>query len=152
MKKITQALIYALMLVARPVSGHDSEDSRGPHIGKPGEPAKVSRTVTVEMNDAMRFIPSNITVKGGETIRFVVRNGGQLKHEMVLGSVTELKEHAELMRKFPAMVHADPNQVAVDPGKTGQLIWYFNKPGKVDFACLQPGHFEAGMKGRIAVK
>jgi len=121
-------------------------------IGRSGELAKVSRTVKVDMSDAMRFAPSNIVVKRGETIRFLVKNNGTQKHEMVLGSITKLKEHAELMRKFPAMEHADPNQVAVDPGKVGELIWQFTKSGKVDFACLLPGHFEAGMKGKVVVK
>ena len=104
------------------------------------------------MNDTMRYSPARIGVKRGETIRFVVKNSGQIKHEVVLGTVKELREHAALMRKFPEMEHADPNQLAVDPGKTGELLWQFTKPGTFDFACLQPGHYEAGMHGKIAVK
>ena len=72
--------------------------------------------------------------------------------EVVVGTVKELHEHAALMRKFPEMEHADPNQLAVDPGKTGELLWQFTKSGTFDFACLQPGHYEAGMHGKIAVK
>ena len=71
-----------------------------------------------------------------------------MKHEMVLGTIKELKAHAEMMRKFPEMVHADPNQVSVEPGKTGELVWQFTKAGTFDFACLVPGHFEAGMVGK----
>jgi uncharacterized cupredoxin-like copper-binding protein len=82
----------------------------------------------------------------------VVKNSGKVKHEMVLGSIKELKEHAALMLKFPEMEHADPNQLGVEPGKTGEMIWQFTKAGKFEFACLQPGHFEAGMRGTIAVK
>lgn len=104
------------------------------------------------MRDTMRFVPDYIDVKRGETIRFVVKNNGKLKHEMVLGSAKELKEHAALMQKFPEMEHVDPNQVSVDPGKTGELIWQFTKAGKFDFACLHPGHFDAGMVGKIGVK
>ncbi len=104
------------------------------------------------MRDTMRFTPSHIVVKRGETIRFILTNKGKLKHEMVLGSRSELKEHAALMRQFPEMEHAEPNQVAVGPGKTGELIWQFTQTIKVDFACLQPGHFEAGMVGKVAVK
>ena len=118
-------------------------------LGAPGDPAKVDRAITVEMSDAMRFKPANIKVKRGETIRFLVRNNGKVKHEMVLGTIGELKKHAELMRKFPEMEHADPNQVVVEPGKTGELIWQFTRAGTFDFACLQPGHFEAGMVGKI---
>jgi uncharacterized cupredoxin-like copper-binding protein len=120
-------------------------------LGKPGDPGKVTRTIEVEMSDAMRFRPDTIQVKPGETIRFIVRNVGKVKHEMVLGTIKELKEHAELMRKFPEMEHDDPNQVSVEPGKTGELVWQFAKAGTFDFACLVPGHFEAGMVGKVRV-
>jgi uncharacterized cupredoxin-like copper-binding protein len=120
-------------------------------LGKPGNPEKVTRSIQVEMIDTMRFKPASIKVKRGETIRFIVRNAGKVKHEMVLGTMKELKKHAELMRKFPDMKHADPNQVAVEPGKTGELIWQFTNAGTFDFACLQPGHFEAGMVGKVGV-
>lgn len=126
-------------------------DGHASSLGKPGDPKKVTRTIEVGMNDTMRFAPANIAVKSGETIRFVVKNDGKLKHEMVLGTVKELKEHAALMQKFPEMEHADPNQVAVDPGKTGEMIWQFTRAGKIDFACLQPGHYEAGMAGKVTV-
>lgn len=120
-------------------------------IGKPGVAARVSRTVKVDMTDTMRFSFANLAVRQGETIRFIVRNSGKIKHEMVLGTEAELKEHAELMKKNPGMEHADDNMVTVEPGKTGEIIWQFTKPGKVDFACLQPGHYEAGMKGIVRV-
>lgn len=121
-------------------------------VGRPGDVARVSRTIEVEMSDRMRFVPDHIDVKRGETIRFVVRNSGQVKHEMILGTVAELKAHAALMRKFPEMEHADPNQVSLEPGRSGELVWQFTKAGRFDFACLQPGHFESGMVGKVAVK
>jgi uncharacterized cupredoxin-like copper-binding protein len=121
-------------------------------LGKPGLAAQVTRTMEVDMNDTMRYTPNQIAVKRGDTVRFVVKNSGKLKHEMVLGSIKELKEHAAMMRKMPEMEHADENMVSVEPGKSGELIWQFTKAGKFDFACLQPGHFEAGMKGKVAVK
>ena len=121
-------------------------------VGKPGNPGKVSRTIDVEMSDTMRFSPASIEVKPGETIKFVLRNSGKVKHEMVLGPMKELKKHAALMQKFPEMEHADPNMASVEPGKTGVLVWQFTKAGTFDFACLQPGHFEAGMVGKVAVK
>lgn len=120
-------------------------------VGKPGDPAKVTRTVTIDMNDSMRFSPAVIAVKQGEVLRFVVKNSGKLKHELVIGSAGELKEHAQMMAKFPEMEHAEPNQVTLAPGKTGTVIWQFDTAGTVDFACLQPGHFEAGMKGQVQV-
>ncbi len=121
-------------------------------VGKPGNPEKVSRTIDVEMNDTMRFSPADVKVKPGETIKFVLKNSGKVKHEMVLGSIKELKKHAALMQKFPEMEHADSNMASVEPGKSGELVWQFTKAGTFDFACLQPGHFEAGMVGKVAVK
>lgn len=162
MKKwiIASALVVSLVFVAGgPANGDENHgkkeeqhaDGHAATLGKPGDPNKVTRSIRVEMNDTMRFKPSNIKVKRGETIRFVVRNTGKLTHEMVLGTIKELKGHAESMRKSPEMEHADPNQVTVDPGKTGELVWQFTKTGTFDFACLVPGHFEAGMVGKIIV-
>lgn len=127
--------------------GHGGTDA----IGQAGKAANVKRTITVDMTDAMRFKPASITVKQGETVRFIVKNSGKLKHEMVLGTEKELKEHYELMKKNPEMEHADDNQVTVAPGKKGEIIWQFTKAGKVSFACLQPGHYDAGMKGAVTV-
>lgn len=120
-------------------------------IGKPGVAAKVTRTVTVDMKDDMRFHSSNFDVKQGETIRFIAKNSGKVKHEMVLGTAKDLKDHYEVMKKNPEMEHEDPNMITVAPGKSGEIIWQFTKAGKVDFACLQPGHFDAGMKGLVNV-
>ncbi|CAN7329694.1 cupredoxin family protein [Variovorax sp. LjRoot290] len=127
--------------------GHHSEE----RIGKPGVVAKATRTVKVDMTDGMRFSPASIDVKQGETVRFVVTNSGKLKHELVLGTEKELKEHYEVMKKNPEMEHADPNMVTLAAGKAGEIIWQFTKAGKVDFACLQPGHYDAGMKGAVNV-
>ena len=55
------------------------------------------------------------------------------------------------MRKFPEMEHDEPCMVHVSPGKTGQMIWTFDKPGEVVFACLIPGHYEAGMTGKVTM-
>lgn len=129
-----------------------TEHAHGAAVGVPGKVADVRRTVKVNMTDAMLFSPSSINAKRGETVRFVVTNSGKLKHEMVIGSMSDLKKHAEMMRKMPEMEHAEENMVSVAPGKSGELIWKFSASGKVDFACLQPGHFEAGMKGKVAVK
>lgn len=120
-------------------------------IGKPGLTAKVSRTVEVDMADTMRFTPSEIQVNRGETVRFVVRNTGQLKHEFNLGTEADLKAHYEQMKKFPEMEHDEPNLVSLAPGKTGEVIWQFTQAGPVSFACLHVGHYEAGMKGRVVV-
>src|SRR5215218_7353955 len=76
--------------------GHDHDADEA--IGKPGVAAKATRTINVDMTDSMRFTPADIRVKQGETIRFVVKNSGQLKHELVLGTEKEFKEHYEVMK------------------------------------------------------
>jgi uncharacterized cupredoxin-like copper-binding protein len=121
-------------------------------FGKAGDPQKVTRTVTFRMSDKMRFDPSRITVKQGETIRFVARNHGKMMHEMVFGTMQELKEHAEQMKKFPDMEHDEPYMTHVAPGKAGEIIWQFTKTGEFDFACLIAGHFDAGMVGKVIVR
>lgn len=132
-------------------AGGHSHGSDASAIGQPGISSQVTRTVQVEMSDSMRFSPSNITVKAGETIQFNLKNTGKVKHEFVLGTEKELKEHYQLMLKVPEMEHDEPNMVTVDPGKSGSVIWKFTKAGIVDFGCLLPGHYDAGMKGAVQV-
>ena len=120
-------------------------------FGREGNQRRVVRTIKVDMGDAMRFTPAAITIKQGETIRFDVKNSGRTMHEMVLGTMKELKEHAELMKKHPGMEHDEPYMAHVAPGKTERIVWQFTKPGEFYYGCLIPGHFEAGMIGRINV-
>jgi uncharacterized cupredoxin-like copper-binding protein len=121
-------------------------------FGRPGNPRKASRTVTFSMTDAMRFEPNHIDVREGETVRFVAKNNGKLLHEMVIGTTEELNEHAELMKRFPDMEHDEPYMAHVDPGKTGNIVWQFTKPGEFQFGCLVARHFDAGMTGTITVR
>ncbi len=130
--------------------GHHHHD--GASIGEVGMPEQVSRTVVVTMADTMRFSPARIQVQAGETLEIVVRNTGKVKHEMVLGTASDLKAHAALMKQHPGMEHADDNMLTLAPGAEGRLLWRFSQAGKVQFACLQPGHYEAGMKGVVHVK
>jgi uncharacterized cupredoxin-like copper-binding protein len=119
--------------------------------GIAGDPKSARRTVGVSMSDAMRFSPAAITVRRGETVRFVFRNDGQLLHEFVIGTKAELEAHAALMAKFPDMEHDEPYMAHVPPGRTGEIVWTFNRPGRFEFACLIAGHFQAGMVGTITV-
>ena len=130
--------------------GHGHGDE-GTAIGKPGVASKATRTITVEMSDIMRYTPSDIQVKQGETVRFVIKNLGKLKHELSLGTEKELLEHLEQMKKFPDMEHDEPSKVTLAPGKQGEIVWQFTKAGTVNFACLMPGHYEAGMKGAVKI-
>ena len=144
-------LLINLLLSTSLAYAHGDEHRGDDAIGKAGEAKHVSRTIKINMSDAMRFSPDHISAKKDETIRFVVTNSGKLKHEFVLGTEKELKEHYELMKKNPEMEHDDPNQLSLAPGATADILWQFTHAGKVDFACLQPGHYDAGMKGKIMV-
>jgi len=156
--------ILTTALSLAPVIAHAHGDSHAERAAKPaaqieerafgraGDPKKVTRTIRIEAVDTMRYTPAAITVKQGDTIRFVVKNAGKLIHETVLGTMNELKEHYEVMKKFPDMEHDEPYMVHHKPGETREMVWQFTKPGEFYFACLIPGHFEAGMVGKVTVK
>jgi uncharacterized cupredoxin-like copper-binding protein len=104
------------------------------------------------MSDTMRFDPARVTVKRGEVVRFVVKNGGKVMHEMVLGTAADLKQHAEMMRKHPDMHHDEAHMLHVAPGKSGEMGWRFTQAGEFMYGCLVPGHFESGMVGTVVVR
>jgi len=85
-------------------------------------------------------------------VKLVAKNKGQVLHELVLGTTEELQQHAKLMRKFPGMEHEEPHMMHVKPGSSGGIVWQFTEPGEFQFACLIPGHFEAGMVGKVMVR
>lgn len=133
------------MKVANPIEAEETG------FGRQGMSRAVSRTIDISMSDAMRFSPSSLVIKQGETIRFRIRNDGKIPHEFVLGPRDEIAEHAEMMKKNPEMEHADAHSARVAPGKTGEIIWQFTQPGNFLYACLIPGHWEAGMQGSVSV-
>ena len=114
--------------------------------GKPGNPAEAKRTVRVEaLDDA--FNVTEIRVRAGETVRFVVTNKSYEPHEFAIASAEEQQEHRTMMKQMPNMVHHDNNVVTVNPGETKELVWQFGKDTNVTFACNIPGHAEHGMQG-----
>ncbi len=119
--------------------------------GIAGDAKAVKRTIEVGMTDTMRFTPERLTVRQGETVRLVIRNNGKMLHELVIGTRKELDEHAALMLKFPNMEHDEPWMAHVNPGKTAEIIWNFNRAGEFEYACLIAGHYQAGMIGKITV-
>ena len=158
----TAVAVTALAAMLPPVgahsdAGHDKQPvarkiSTEEHaFGKEGDPKKATRTITVNMADTMRFTPGEITVRVGETVKFVAKNNGKVMHEMVIGTEQELKKHAALMQKNPGMEHEEPYMAHVKPGAKEEIVWTFTKPGTYMYGCLIPGHFEAGMKGAIKV-
>ena len=119
--------------------------------GIAGDSKAVKRTIHIVMTDNMRFTPDKINVKQGETIKIVLKNEGKMLHEFVIGTKKDLDEHAALMLKFPDMEHEEPYMAHVPVGKSGEILWTFNRAGDFDFACLIAGHYQAGMVGKISV-
>ena len=161
--RTTITILCAALLATGPAWAHGDAShgnaAHGTHTaakqqqawGIAGEARQVQRTITLTMSDNMRFSPDRIEVKQGETVRLRVRNAGKLLHELVIGTRETLAAHAEAMLKHPDMDHDEAHMVHVAPGKTGEIIWTFNRAGEFEFACLIAGHFQAGMKGTIRV-
>jgi len=160
----TQSMLFPLLL-ALAVGGAqahgDGHAASAPHgavkkeqklWGIAGERRAAQRTIETAMSDDLRFTPSRIEVRQGETVRLVMRNKGAVLHELVIGTQKELEEHAALMQKFPDMEHDEPYMAHVPPGQTGEIVWTFNRAGEFDFACLIAGHFQAGMRGKFIVR
>jgi uncharacterized cupredoxin-like copper-binding protein len=150
----TALLLLTATTAMIPARAH--EDHGKYSAGEPGDPKKPARTVRVLMVDDgnekdMKFEPAVIAVRKGEQIRFVLENGGTESHEFMLATVAENRKHAALMKKFPDMEHDDPNGKRLAVSERGELLWRFTKPGEFEFACLIPGHYEAGMHGKVIV-
>ena len=142
MEKI--AILSLTLAIVGGVWAHDD-------FGRKGDLKRATRTVNIGMADTMRYSPAELTIKRGETVRFVLRNQGKLEHELVIGTLKDLKAHAEMMKQQPGMKHEEPFAIDVDPGKSKTMVWQFTKVGIFHFGCFEPGHFEAGMVGKIQV-
>ena len=171
---LTLSLSTGALAAGKHGGGHGGGHGQRADIGKPGKATDVSRTVTVTMTDN-RYSPENIEVKKGETIRFVVENKGEFVHEFNIGTARMHKAHQKEMMMMmehgvlepdkinhdkmkmdmgggKTMEHNDPNSALVEPGKSAEIIWKFDKAGKLEFACNVPGHYESGMVGNITFR
>lgn len=173
-------LYFALPAVILLFSGHTlaagSHDSSHGHgkghgfaFGKPGKLVEIGRTVDIVMKDSF-YEPKSISIKAGETVRFRIINKGELVHEFNLGTAKMHAAHQKEMMmmvengmleadrinhhmmKKGGMMHDDPNSVLLEPGKSGEIVWHFSKVTALEFACNVPGHYEAGMTGRVRLK
>ena len=162
MKALHFVAACALLTSASTVFSHENTGHHGDHghaaaapqqqaWGIAGDEKAVSRTIPFVMTDEMRFVPDHFEVGLGEIVRITLENRGAVMHEMVIGTPQTLREHAELMQRFPGMEHDEPWMAHVAPGGRGEMIWEFNRAGEFEFACLIAGHFQAGMVGTIRV-
>jgi uncharacterized cupredoxin-like copper-binding protein len=140
----------ALSALGSVVMAHDE----GFAAGEPGDPTKPYRTIDMRMQEAsgsMAFSPAKVEVELGEQVKFVLNNTGELDHEFMLDSPEHNAKHKIAMEKNPEMEHDDPNGKRLQPKASAEIVWKFTKPGTFEYACLIPGHYEAGMHGVIVV-
>lgn len=164
---IRTAVVTGLLGLSLPLMA-SSEHSYS--FGHASPAAQATRTIEVTLGD-MYFQPKSLQVKAGETVHIVVINKGQLLHEFNLGDAAMHAQHQQEMLKMQqsgmlqptgmnhaamdmshgAMKHDDPNSVLVEPGKTAELTWTFTKVRDLQFACNIPGHYQAGMVGKVEI-
>ena len=125
--------------------------------GAPGDPSKVTRTVTIIATE-IKYNFTHLTFRQGETVKFVFVNKGEQPHELMIADHAEQVEHRAIMAQMagmtmPAGGHAgEKNVVDAKPGEIKVLIWSFTRKGKFEFACNYIGHAESGMIGTIDVR
>ena len=149
------AMLVATLLHPAPSFAHTETGAQAQvatGAGRAGDPARITRTVIVGMADSMRFSPAALVVPRGETLRITARNDGAVMHEIVLGTRAEIASHRAAMQRDPAMAHGAPYMAHVAPGASEHVVWQFDRPGTFEYACLLPGHYEAGMTGSVTVR
>jgi uncharacterized cupredoxin-like copper-binding protein len=136
---------------------HQMENEEmGAGFGSRGEPGKADRVIRITAFD-FGYQPDSVTVKRGETVKFVVTNESRLRHELVLGPKSVQMAHDKEMRNMsPAEMakdmKSDTNGITVPPGQTRTITWTFSSERKrIQFACHVPGHYQAGMHGVIHI-
>ena len=140
-------------------------------IGEPGQLNEVDRTIEVKMFDNY-YEPNQIDIKKGETIKFVVKNLGELVHEfniatkdmhikhqpemlkmvameILLGDKIDMKKMKEAAKSDHSMAHSHSNSVLLEPNNIGELIWKFSTDASLEAACNVPGHYQSGMVAKI---
>lgn len=125
-------------------------------FGMPGKAKQATRVVRLKASD-VKFNIKTLRFRVGETVKFVITNAGEGDHEMTIGDAATQLAHRKEMEKamenggMSHHGHGHPNAAYLKPGATRSLIWRFTKAGTFEFGCNIPGHYEAGMKGKIMV-
>jgi uncharacterized cupredoxin-like copper-binding protein len=110
-----------------------------PYVGSRNHP----RMIVLRLDDNLEFVPGEVSVTPGETILFVLANvGSGATHEFQLGPADRV---ALDQVDGQIVVEADK----IEPLHAAYLTYTFGSVGPYAFACHEPGHYEAGMKGII---
>ncbi len=106
------------------------------------------RTVVLDVEHSS-FGRERMTFSEGETVRFLVRNGDPIDHELIIGDDEAQRLHEEGTETH----HGDkPGEVTVPAGATAETTYTFAEPGTLMFGCHLPGHYRYGMKGIITIE
>jgi uncharacterized cupredoxin-like copper-binding protein len=135
------ALLAAPLLVVAACGG-------GGHSAHDG--AAAARTVEVEMRD-IHYEPASVSVRAGETVKFVFRNVGEAVHDAFIGDEAAQAKHEKEMRDGGGHHGGDDHAVTVNPGKTASLTYTFKGGETLLIGCHQAGHYQAGMKVNVTV-
>ncbi len=109
-----------------------------PAVGTVAQP----RLVEVDMSDQLKFAPAEISVAKGETVTFLVSNLGTATHEIAVGSADKVDAD-----EIDGTIVKEADEIGTHHLKT--VTYTFDGPGPYAFACHEPGHFEAGMRGTV---
>ncbi len=178
-KSIIAAVIASFTLnVTSAFASGTHGGGHGPDIGEPGEASEVTRIIEITMGDNY-YEPEELSIKEGETVKFIIKNEGDFVHEFNIGTAAMHAKHQEEMEMMvehgvlevdrinhdamkmemkdedgnvTTMEHDDPNSVLLEPGKTAEITWEFDTEAKLEFACNVPGHYDSGMNGKINIK
>jgi P-type Cu+ transporter len=138
--------------IALVLANPDHAEGSEPHAGEAAALVQPGRTIHVEANDSMRFVPGDIRVESGETVAFVVTNTGVVPHEFVVGDAHVQEEHAQEMTADGGHGDDTGNAITIAPGETETLVYTFESTDEpLFYGCHLPGHYEAGMMGTITV-
>lgn len=126
--------------------------------------------VTVVM-DEYSFSPSTLTLPAGNRVEITLVNQGRLPHEFMVypadpsmpmerRAMHEWVEENSMFKGVEVTVEVEGNtisagelvEVVVKPGGSVTLRFVPTRAGTFEFACLIPGHYEQGQKGRLVVK
>jgi uncharacterized cupredoxin-like copper-binding protein len=104
-------------------------------------------TVRLDIHHSL-FDPDELRVVEGTRVRFVVANGDPIGHELITGGPAVHLRHASGTEADHPSI---PGEVSVGPNNTAITTFTFDEPGRFEFACHLPGHYEHGMHGEIEV-
>jgi uncharacterized cupredoxin-like copper-binding protein len=111
-----------------------------PTVGTKDNP----RVVWMNMDDTLKFMPDSLPVAKGETIRFVLTNSGKVTHEFQVGPADKVAAD-----QVDGTIDVEKDELIA--GSTNVLDYTFSGDGPYAYACHEPGHYEAGMKGTIDI-